>query len=92
MARRSVAAALLLAVALCAGLYKVQGVTSVVTEWLTVAQNSVLTLGIEHQQGARVYGIVATGRLITTQKLLASGPPSKFLSTASSNAGKLRSG
>lgn len=64
MARRSVSAALLLAVALCAGLYRAQGVTSVVTEWLTVAQNSVLALGVEHQQAARVYGIVATGKLI----------------------------
>ncbi|GLI69266.1 hypothetical protein VaNZ11_013802 [Volvox africanus] len=37
-------------------------INSIISQWLTIAQNTVLTLGFEHQQAARVYGIVASAQ------------------------------
>ncbi len=37
-------------------------VSSVVTDWLTIAQTSVFSVQIEHQQAARVYAIVSSGK------------------------------
>lgn len=36
-------------------------INSVITQWLTIAQNTVISVQVEHQQAARLYGIVATG-------------------------------
>ncbi len=40
-------------------------IDSLVARWLTIAQNTVLSVGVEHQQAGRVYGIVASGGSVT---------------------------
>ncbi|EFJ42820.1 hypothetical protein VOLCADRAFT_107067 [Volvox carteri f. nagariensis] len=63
MAARAIAIIALTALLCSASLPKGNAViNSVISQWLTIAQNTVLSLGIEHQQAARVYGIVASAQ------------------------------